>query len=160
MNNGHDVELLFEQRLRQMGYEGVCRPAREDCGVDFVIHTSKGWIGIQVKSAKRNNRHGSGNLRVNLDGTPKKPLKREVFYAQKRRDLTHYIRAGVSVFALHSQGVFYLVPIDQAKTNGVYVSGTSVFREAWIAVLGSPVDRVSERTEEIAQFESLYASEP
>ena len=150
---GHDIELLFEQRLRQLGYTGVCRPAREDCGVDYVLFTSKGWVGIQVKSAKANNRD---NKKAGLQ--PARSLRAQI-KKRGRGGVAYYRANGVTVFALHDRGIFYLVPIDASGTGAVCCTLDSPFREAWSVVLGLPPHAPSpeqERQTEIDTLTTLY----
>jgi hypothetical protein len=159
MNIGYDIELLFEQRLRQLGYRGACRPTREDCGVDYVLFTTKGWMGVQVKSARENNRNSikrgrqpSGQLRAKICGS-----------GNTIRDVEYYRASGVKVFALHDKGVFYLIPIEESGRRSVQCTVASPFREAWHLVLGSPVEQVTpvERTQkEITEMETLYTEAP
>jgi len=50
------AELALERRLLELGYLQVPRPSRMDHAVDFCVWTSKGWLGIQVKTLQHLNR--------------------------------------------------------------------------------------------------------
>lgn len=143
-NKGYTRELQFELRCRELGYSIVCRPSREDRGVDFVIFTDKGWVGVQVKSARPN--YSNSVMRVKFSND-----------RNSRRGRKYYAACGVSVFAVCLESSVYLFPIGAVSESGIFFPRTSGFREAWIAVLGAPVgSEPIKRAEEIAQLNTLF----
>lgn len=163
-NAGIEAELRFELRLRELGYSPICVPCRVDEGVDFLVFSSKGWIGIQVKtvSFKKN---PSTRVRYDHGGRPR--TRGEVIDcgklrtggAEKRRrgGKSYYQRKGVSVFAFYRGTGFYLVPISE--TGEITVTLSKSNWEAWSEVIGLPisVEQISQEQEDdqIGQLELI-----
>lgn len=154
------AEIAFESRLVECGYSPICRPARFDDGVDFVVLTSKGWVGVQVKA---HTRHSRGSRRT----THELRLDRGWNKAQRLDPRRHsgfkayYASRGVMVFALRFGGGFYLVPLE-AMTGSGQVSLAKIARywEAWDEVLGEPGPSAElQRQAEIDQLDLAWRAD-
>ena len=133
---GYLAEVAFEKKLIELGYGPVCSPARVDEGVDFVVWTEKGWLGIQVK-------FHSGHIRRVNRGPDVSRKKLRLSRGRKSSSVPpreHYISKGVDVFAIHFEGGFYLVPIDDFQGNEISLGKVRHRWEAWGEVFGIPTE--------------------
>lgn len=128
MRLGIGAELEFEKRLYERGYSLVMSPARMDEGVDFVVYTSRGWVGVQVKTAE--------TIRVTARS---KQYEYPHLLLALKRSREYYRQRGVTVFAVWTGLQFYLVPIDEAPATGGTLKRKGHLIEAWDSVLGAPV---------------------
>lgn len=163
---GVEAEIAFESRLISLGYYPVCRPSRMDDGVDFVIFTTKGWLGIQVKRGCMNPNKKQRRSRIRY--IPMLQLDRGS-HKRGERDLlpkTYYASRGVSVFAVYTNGGFYLIPIAAISgEHGSNLKQHKPFWEAWSEVLGFPVDIAAADADinaeaEIQQIEMMWDTPP
>ena len=123
-----------------------------------MLHTSKGWIGIQVKSHSCHTKHPAVGSRsyvahaLRLDrGRGRSGLVNKLYYESR----------GVGVFALSFNGGFYLVPIAVIEGGEVALSKISHFWEAWQEVLGLPTELSGHQAEaELHQIEMMWEQSP
>lgn len=144
------AEIALEQRLTELGYGPICRPSRLDDGVDFVVFTAKGWLGIQVKTVefRGERRRTRYELRLVRNSTKHDRTKAKSYYESR----------GVHVFAVFSKTGFYLVPITECAETGLGLGqAANRFWEAWQEVLGVPAQLVQQQArDEIQQIEIMW----
>lgn len=152
------AEIAFETRLVELGYSPVCRPSRVDEGVDFVVLSSRGWIGVQVKAH-------TGHVKHQVTGARRSPayelrLTRGRARAHQRgKGVGEYYRdRGVAVYALHFTNGFYLIPIDAVPGAELSLSKAARYWEAWTEVLGEPGAPMPEP--EITPLERMWNAAP
>lgn len=138
---GYTRELKCEMRLRELGYEVVCRPAREDAGVDFSVFTSTGWQGLQVKSAHEKD----GRLRCKLGES-----------LRGSRGKSYYAYRGVTAFAVFWRDGFYVIPIDEADERRIDIRKDSRRWEAWTDVIGLPIGSTSRNPSTCGQSHIVF----
>lgn len=143
-NLGVDAELRFEVRLRELGYSPICIPCRVDQGVDFLVFSSKGWVGIQVKKvefkrnpSKRTGMFPAGRHRTRGNIVECGKLQAGGAVKKRRGGRSYYEKKGVSVFAFYRGNGFYLVPI--AEAGEATVTFYPSHWEAWEQVIGLPI---------------------
>lgn len=136
------VELLLEVRLLELGYRSICK-AGLDCGVDRVVWSSKGWVGIQVKCAnlefqRKYKRKTTGNVGRKRKWADKRPCASIAASSKKQSGKSYYQENGVSVIAAFWEGSFYMIPIGLCGENSVFLDVNERYREAFHEVLGTP----------------------
>jgi hypothetical protein len=136
---GAIAETEFLRRLLTLGHSVIMRPAVVDDGVDYCVFTSRGWVGIQVKTAqqKKKNRHG------NTRALPQYALK--LSHEEGTGGKERYVRRGVSVFAVYKDGGFFLIPVEDI-TGERSKNLTMAQWERWSEVIGDPVNAEAEST--------------
>jgi hypothetical protein len=141
-------ELLFEKRLVELGYTVIMKPARLDDGVDFCVFTSRGWVGIQIKTAawKRKGAHNKNKRSHVIDLSKHGRAQGKAYYASK----------GVNVVAAWTPQGFFLIPINDIPGEAHKCLHPRWF-ERWEETLGSPIEGTDQDQEEIAQLEMMLA---
>lgn len=153
-SGGVVAEMEFERQLHRRGYSPVMSPARKDDGVDFVVWTAKGWVGVQVKTAQRKSRNEAAIRRRDLGagareyfnfdmrGAPKwvkdEAAPRGGRWVRSRRGREYYESRGVAVMAIFNGDGFYLVPITSIHGNETRLASLRWTWEAWAEILGDP----------------------
>lgn len=150
MRRGREIgviaELDFQRRLIELGYAPIMTPASMDSGADFVVWTSRGWIGVQVKCGKR--------IVGVVRGCVRRAIEPYVQFALPQGS-KYYAARGVSVYAVAVDRGFYLVPIDVPRgKNNARFGEIEPYWEAWERVLGSPITALLSRRWEQPRFRS------
>lgn len=151
-------ELDFERALIANGYKIILSPCRNDVGVDYVVFTSKGWVGIQVKTATprtKHNRHTTGGWIIDLKAKSSGGKRKW----QHVGSCSRYRSVGVDVFAAWTPRGFFLAPLEEIDAE-THILMQPQWWEAWTVVLGYPpqVDAQQGNTAiEISQLEMMWA---